>query len=429
MLHAAPTFLRILFLALGLVFCSALVLSPILSSPVVADDDDDDGGGDDDDDDYFESDDDDDDYRYVPPVKRAPPAPISVPLPEQAPDQVVVEGLDAPARDMLLDKGFVALTERGSRVLFRVPGGLGVTAALEMIGATAPAALAAPNSYYRSQAVPRECSGALCGHWEAVGWPPVADPICRFEPFIGVVDTGVNLEHDMLRQADVTLETLAPPDVTPSEHKHGTAIVAMFVGSSQDRVPGLAPAAQLLVVDPFGRVGTDERSDVFALVQALERLGEAGVDVVSLSLAGPDNAILAAAIKRLQAGNVPVVAAVGNAGPRSAPLFPAAYPDVVAVTAVDGRDNIYRRAVQGAHVSFAAPGVNIPTAASISGVRPQSGTSFAVPFVTTALAAAMADGKEASEAIAVLAETSRDLGAAGRDEVFGWGLVKMPSPC
>lgn len=183
------------------------------------------------------------------------------------------------------------------------------------------------------------------------------------------------------------------------------------------------------MIDPFGRDDSDERSDVFSLVEALDRLGDQDVTIASLSLAGPDNPLLADAVARLQAQGIPLVAAVGNAGPRSQPLYPAAYPGVVAVTAVDGAAQIYRRAIQGDHVSFAGPGVAIPTAASISGVRPQTGTSFAVPFVTTALAAAMADGTLAEDAIAALARNSRELGEAGKDPVFGWGLVQIPSPC
>ena len=429
------TTMRALLIAMGLVALPPLLSSPWLVGTAWAQDDDDD---DDDDDDYGsdsdDSDDDDDDEwtgGYV--FGRRAPAPVPVPvvvLPDQADDQIVVERLDGAGRQSLIAQGFSVLGESEERLLLQLPDDLDVPAALEAVRLAAPAALAGPNSYYRSQAVPAGCEGAICAHWDAVSWPPLSvEPLCRFEPTIGVVDTGVNLEHDMLSDARLTLQTIGSAGTEPSELKHGTAVVALFVGDAASRVPGLAPAANLLVVDPFGRVGTDERSDVFALAEALDRLGGAGVDVASLSLAGPDNPVLAAAVQRLQAAGIPLVAAVGNAGPRAEPLFPAAYPDVVAVTAVDGRANIYRRAVQGEHVSFAAPGVGISTAASISGVRPQTGTSFAVPFVTTALAAAMAQGAPAADALDVLTQTSQDLGEPGHDPVFGWGLVQIPSPC
>lgn len=442
MLSNALSPLRTLLLGLALAGMPALVLMPLSSGTALAQDDDDDDGGDDDDDDddsgwgggdndsddssIWGDDDDDDQPRRT----RRPRVVAAPPLLERAPDEVVVEGFAVSEREALVAQGFVVRAETETRLLLAVPPNLDVPGALAAITAAAPSAIAAPNDYYRSQAVPTECSGALCDHWQAVGWPPVSvDPLCRFEPHIGVVDTGVNVEHAMLADADVTLETIGTTGTEPSEKKHGTAVVALFVGDGSDRVPGLAPAARLLVVDPFGRAGSDERSDVFSLANALDRLGEANVDIASLSLAGPDNAILAAAVTRLRAADIPIVAAVGNAGPRAGVLFPAAYPGVVGATAVDGSGRIYRRAVQGEHVAFAAPGVDIATAASISGVRPQTGTSFAVPFVTTAVAAAMADGKPLDAALTQLSEASRDLGEPGRDPVFGWGLVQIPAPC
>lgn len=430
MLLPDTSLLRALVLALGLVTAPALILLPLSPIPVLAEDDDDDEGDDDDDSGPDQdSDDDDDDWTSVPPARRA--APIApVPLPDQALDQLVIEALPAVTREALLEQGFSVLAEAGERTLLDLPDGLGVNEALAVVRGLVPEVTAAPNSYYRSQAVPSECSGGMCSHWDAVGWPPVeVGPLCRFEPHIGVVDTGVNIAHDMLAGAKLTVETVGASGAEPSEHKHGTAIVAMFVGNGRDRVLGLAPAARLFVVDPFVRVGDDERSDVFSLAAALDRMGEAGIAVANLSLAGPDNPILHSAVQRLQAQGIAVVAAVGNAGPRSEPLFPAAYAGVVGVTAVDDSAGIYRRAVQGSHVSFAAPGVDIPTAASISGVRPQTGTSFAVPFVATALAAAMADGTPVDQALESLAASSRDLGDPGRDAVFGWGLVQIPSPC
>ena len=424
--------IRALVLVIGLLGLPTLICVTLLGTPALAQDDDSDDDDDDDDDDVVGSDDDDRDFTpsarvQRPSAQRTPPA---APLPEQAPDQIVVQGIDAAAQASLLNQGFTLLGEDGDRLLLKVPANLNVSEALGLARQIAPMVLAGPNSYYRSQAVPQTCQGDLCGHWDAVGWPPASpDLLCRFEPYIGVIDTGLNLQHDMLSDAKIRLETIGSADAEPSEKKHGTAIAALFVGNLDSRVPGLAPAADILVVDPFGRVGSDERSDVFSLVKALDRLASEQVSIASLSLAGPANEILHHAIERLQAQNIPVVAAVGNAGARAEPLYPAAYPGVVAVTAVDGGANIYRRAVQGEHVSFAGPGVAIPTAASISGVRPQTGTSFAVPFVTTALAAAVADGTEVDVAMERLAQSSRDLGAPGRDPVFGWGLVQIPNPC
>ncbi|MCW5714084.1 MAG: S8 family serine peptidase [Bauldia sp.] len=360
----------------------------------------------------------------IPAGPRAAPPP-----PAQAPDEIVIGGLDRTALRILEDRGFVLIAGGplpAPRALLKIPAGLTVPEALAIAAGLSKGSVV-PNTYYRTQAVPVDCVGAICLDWAEVGWPPSPPAACLFSPHIGI-DTGVNRDHDMLASADITVETIGATGAAPSEARHGTAIVAMFAGDPAGRVPGLAPAARILVVDPFGTADGEERADVFGLVQALERLIEAGVDVISMSLAGNGNALLEEAVVAAQAAGIPVVAAVGNAGPAAAPLYPAGYPGVVAVTAVDRNGVVYRRAVQGSHVTLSAPGVEVVTAASISGVRPQTGTSFAVPFVTTAVAAALAIGHSA-DLLAYLGAGATDLGEPGRDPVFGWGLVQIPSPC
>jgi subtilisin family serine protease len=197
-------------------------------------------------------------------------------------------------------------------------------------------------------------------------------------------------------------------------------------------VPGLLPDAEILVADPFTRSGAgDERTDAFALVQALEHLVDAGVDAVNLSLAGPENDVLAETVDRALDRGVALVAAAGNQGPGGDPLYPAAYAGVVAVTAVDGRNRLYRRANRGGHIDFAAPGVDVPTAASVRGVRPQTGTSFATPFVTAALASRIRaePGLEPPRAVEALSGETIDLGEAGHDPLYGWGLVQVRPGC
>jgi len=356
----------------------------------------------------------------APAPRIAPPAP---PPPAQAPDEIVIGGLDGATLRILEGRGFGLIAGGplpAPRALLRIPLGLSVAEALA-IAVELSRGRAVPNTYYRTQAVPVDCAGAICVDWAEVGWPPTPPAACLFTPHIGVIDTGVNRDHDMLMAADITVETIGATGAAPSEARHGTAIVAMFAGDPAGRVPGLAPGARILVVDPFGTADGEERADVFGLVEALERLVLAGVDVISMSLAGNGNPLLEEAVAAAQAAGIPLVAAVGNAGPASAPLYPAAYEGVVAVTAVDRNGAVYRRAVQGPHVAFAAPGVEVTTAASISGVRPQTGTSFAVPFVTAAVAAALAAGRS-SDVVGYLGEP-------GRDPVFGWGLVQIPNPC
>lgn len=92
---------------------------------------------------------------------------------------------------------------------------------------------------------------------------------------------------------------------------------------------------------------------------------------------------------------------------------------------------VFRRAVRGAHVDLAAPGVNIWTAASISGARWKTGTSFAVPFVTAAVAILREKQPDlaAADVKKVLRRRAVDLGEPREDTVFGAGLLNIDGLC
>ena len=110
-----------------------------------------------------------------------------------------------------------------------------------------------------------------------------------------------------------------------------------------------------------------------------------GLDrVINISLTGPDNQLLAAAVSRLRERGVLMVAAVGNQGPSAPPLYPAAYTDVIGVTAADSSGKLYRWANRGEQVMFASNGVTVPVAHPDAGMVADSGTSLASPVVAAA---------------------------------------------
>ena len=149
------------------------------------------------------------------------------------------------------------------------------------------------------------------------------------------------------------------------------------------------------------------------------------VDVVTSSFAGPPNEVLGPVIDVLAARGVLVVAAVGNDGPAARPLYPAACEPVVAVTAVDRKAQVYRWANQGPQVDLAAWGVGAVVARDRGGYEEESGTSFAAPVVAAAIAKLQADGHSTSSAaLQRLIQSAEDLGAKGRDDVYGFGLVR-----
>ncbi|WP_222626003.1 S8 family serine peptidase, partial [Meridianimarinicoccus zhengii] len=375
---------------------------------------------------------------------RTPRAPQSAPRPPQrpvladaAPDEIVAFDLAPDDLSSLIAEGFTA---RETATL----GGLGVT--LHRLGiapgldlATARARVAALpsgagadfNHFYRPEAAdtPAPCRGDGCVALRQVDWPAPAScaPVAR----IGMIDTAVNVDHPALAATPIATLRTAAEDSPPATPAHGTAVAALLVGDPATGLAGLLPGTALIAVDAFHQAGRDERADVVAVLRGLSELADARVDVVNLSIAGPPNALLEDAVSRLAGRGMVLAAAVGNDGPGAPPAYPGAYDPVIAVTAVDADARIYRRAQQGDHVDIAAPGVEVWTAASISGLRPKTGTSFAVPFVTAALARlkAGAPDLDADDLRARLVETARDLGTPGRDPVFGHGLLSAAGHC
>jgi subtilisin family serine protease len=269
------------------------------------------------------------------------------------------------------------------------------------------------------------CRDHDCPAFEMIGWA-VPPERCGVEGTIGMIDTAVNTRHAALAGQAVEIVSVMSEGEESSGAMHGTAIAALLVGAAGSRTPGLVPRASLVAVEAFHRDAAGDAADVYKIVRGLDALGERSVRIVNLSFAGPANAVLEHAVGRAIDGGMILVAAAGNAGPRAGPAFPGAFPGVIAVTAVDRDREPYRHAGRGGHIAFAAPGVGVWTAASIEGGRFRSGTSYAVPFVSAAAAATLARDPAASVA-ETLAAGSTDLGEAGRDPVFGWGLVTAPA--
>jgi subtilisin family serine protease len=155
------------------------------------------------------------------------------------------------------------------------------------------------------------------------------------------------------------------------------------------------------------------------------------IRVVNLSLTGPANMLLERAVAAAASRGIIMVAAAGNDGPNAEPVYPAAYEHVIAVTAVDKARNPYRRAVRGDHIDIAAPGVGVWTAASVSGARQKSGTSFAAPFVTAAVSVLLTakPGLSPDAVEAELMKSAEDIGKPGKDAVYGWGLLNARALC
>jgi subtilisin family serine protease len=243
---------------------------------------------------------------------------------------------------------------------------------------------------------------------------------------VGMVD-GPVAAIAALAGASITRKSFLAATETAASADHGTAVAALISG--QDGVPGfwgLAPQAMLHSAEIMRSVGLDDCTSSAALVRALDWLLGEKVQVINLSLGGPGDAVMQKAFARLAELPVALVAAAGNGGPAAAPVYPAAYPGVIAVTATDASDRPYAAANRGAYVTLAAPGVDlwVPDAAYGHYV---SGTSFSAAVVTAAGALLLGRNArlDARSLARQLCRGARDLGAPGPDPVFGCGLIQV----
>jgi subtilisin family serine protease len=236
---------------------------------------------------------------------------------------------------------------------------------------------------------------------------------------VGLIDGGVQRSHPVFRDVSIREHGCAGSSV-PSAH--GTAVASLLVGHA-DHFSGAAVGAELYAADVYCGLATGGAID--AIADAFAWLSRERVPVINISLVGPANGLLEQVIRLVTARGHIVVAAVGNDGPGAPPLYPAAYPAVVAVTGVDVRRRVLIEACRGKHVDFAAPGADMAAAGLDAEFALVRGTSFAAPIAAGLFARQLLelDRARADSAVAALTSQAEDLGPRGPDKVYGNGLV------
>jgi len=273
------------------------------------------------------------------------------------------------------------------------------------------------------------CPNNTCFGGTLIKWTPALNA-CARGVRVGIVDTSFDTGHPAFkRRAFIGREFLNGEGASPFDW-HGTAILSLLAGDPASSTPGLISDATFLLAAAFrSDINGNASTDTLRLLAALDWLDSENVDIVNMSFSGPQDPALAKAIERMSSKGVVFVAAAGNMGPTAGPSYPAAYPHVIAVTAVNRNEQNYRQANRGPYIDLSAPGVDILTALPNARQGYRTGTSFAVPFVT-AIAATNVKGQDAvAKDDLVRRITTRDLGPPGPDEIYGAGLVLAPATC
>jgi hypothetical protein len=309
---------------------------------------------------------------------------------------------------------------------FRIGDGRSVSDVIRAMEAEKITATAQPNYVFRLQQdlnAARRTPATQTYQYILAKWrlPDVHRVSTGKNVLIAMIDSEVDQRHPDL--AGAIADRLEPIGHEFKPQPHGTGMAGAM--ASHRRLIGVAPGARILAVNAFG---TDADSAYGTTEQILKGIDWAIANharVINMSFAGPRDPLVQLALKKAYEKGIVLVAAAGNAGPNSEPLFPAADPDVIAVTATDVNDALLPEANRGAHISVAAPGVDILVPAPNAQYQLTTGTSVAAAEVSGVIALMLerrpnADPDSIRRA---LQSTAKDLGPRGRDDDFGWGLV------
>ncbi|MEW2811385.1 type VII secretion-associated serine protease mycosin [Streptomyces massasporeus] len=261
---------------------------------------------------------------------------------------------------------------------------------------------------------------------------------------VAVLDTGVEADHPDLAGNVLPGKDLVGFGAEPGDRawaRHGTAMAGIIAGHGHgpgdaDGVLGIAPEAKILPVrviledgDPSRAKARSTRGN--ALAEGIRWATDHGADVINLSL-GDDSASAHPepsedqAVQYALKKGVVVVASAGNGGEKGDHIsYPAAYPGVIAATAVDRAGTRASFSTRRWYATVSAPGVDVVIADPDHKYYEGWGTSAAAAFVSgaAALVKAAHPGLAPAQIKSLLEDTARNAPSGGRDDSRGFGFI------
>lgn len=239
---------------------------------------------------------------------------------------------------------------------------------------------------------------------------------------VAVIDSEIDSKHPDLTGA--VIEEFDAVGHADRPHVHGTGMAGAI--AARRTLVGIAPAARVFAIHAFSPdSGETAQATTSHVIAGLEWAINKGARVINMSFAGPYDPMLQLAMKKAHDKGIVLIAAAGNLGPKSPPLYPAADANVIAVTATDRNDKLFAQANQGPHIAVAAPGVDILEPAPNGGYQVTTGTSVAAAHVSGVAALLIERDPSLTPEMVyeILTGSAKQLAGNGHNDRFGWGLV------
>lgn len=322
------------------------------------------------------------------------------------------------ARNRLTEVERATLQISGTTWLrLRIPDQRPVASVVRALEADRTIAFVQPNYQFRLQQQPAPPDSPLVTYATEKLRLSQAHALAKGENItVAVIDSGIDTAHPELAGTVTAQFNALTSEARPDAH--GTGIAGVIAGHS--RMQGIAPGASILAIRAFdGSEGTS-----LSVMKGIDYAATNGARIINMSFAGPNDPGVARTIAAARRRGIVMIAAAGNAGPKSAPLYPAADPNVIAVTATDAHDKLYAASNRGRYVALAAPGVDIVAPGLEATYQVASGTSFAAAKISGIVALMLQrKSRTPDEILATLRATAKDLGPKGIDDQFGAGLA------
>jgi Subtilase family len=236
---------------------------------------------------------------------------------------------------------------------------------------------------------------------------------------VAVIDSRIDTEHpDLAGVFAGEYNALGTPGPA---HVHGTGMAGAIAAHS--KLLGVAPKVKLLAVRAFSGEKESAQGTTFNILKGVDWAAGKGARIINMSFAGPPDPMLRTMMTKAHAKGIVLIAAVGNAGPRSPPLYPAADPGVIGVTATDANDKLLAVANRGSQVTVAAPGVQVLEPAPNGTYQVTTGTSVAAAHATGVAALLLARKPDLSpaEVRSLLMRSARHV--PGKKTDIGAGVI------